>query len=254
MDSFLDIFCIIECCLKAPRPDKPHKTNIYSVLYSAKVLQATKRRKDKTRSVVYVSRRQASIDELVAVWLLREYLRNWKYIEKTAEFLGLSQKDASTIINKPNFSKPLENHFRWLFLQFRYPLLRPFCDGAWYEETMSESQFKNLMVIASDPTWRYLSNVTGKLATVATNVFKADYKSEKKEINEMMQAIKEILNSNIDTQLFVIKSEKSELMTILEGNKSAVALYIRHFIENKGAFQPFKFFMGYLRSKSVWQW
>jgi hypothetical protein len=193
--------------------------------------------------------RQVSLDELIAVWLMRE--------EKTAVAFasqyGLSEENTMRIINEPNYSDAKENRIRWMLFQFRYPLLHPLCAGVWYEETMDEEKFQNLMVIR-DKNWITLSHGTGKLALVATNVSKANYQSKDIEINGMMQTIKEILGSKIDTRLFIIKSKESESMTILEGNKNAVALYIRDLIKNKGMFQPFKFFMGYLGSKSFWQW
>ena len=118
---------------------------------------------------------------------------------------------------------------------------------------MSEEKFKNLMVIR-DKNWIFLSNGTGRLAAVAKNMFEAKYQSNDNEINRMMQTVKGILSSRIDTRLFIFKSQESELKTILEGNKNAVALYISNFIERKGTFNPFKFFMGYLGRKCTWQW
>jgi hypothetical protein len=202
-----------------------------------------------------MSGRQVSIDELIAVWLMRERETTLAFARQYGllRTLGLSEQNTLAMINEPNYSNAIENRIRWLLFQFRYPLLHPLCAGAWHEETMLEERFKNLMVIR-DKNWIILSNETGRLATVATNVHKANYQSSNIEINGMMQTIKEILTSKIDTRLFIMKSEESELMTILEGNKNAVALYIRNFLERKGLFEPFKFFMGYLVSKSFWQW
>ena len=202
-----------------------------------------------------MSARQVSIDELIAVWLMREK----ETILTLAKQYGLlvrlriSEQNILTIVNEPNYSSVYENRIREMLLQFyRSPLLPLLRDGVWYEETMSEDEFQNLMVI-HDKNWITLSDNTGSLATVATNVSKAHYQSKEPEINGMMRTIKNILGSKIDTRLFIIKSKQSESMTILEGNKNAVAIYIRHFIE-KEIFQPFKFFMGYLGSKSFWEW
>jgi hypothetical protein len=201
-----------------------------------------------------MSGRRVSIDELIAVWLMRErkgaltFARQYGLLPS----LGLSEQSTLAMIDEPNYSAN-ENHTRWLLFQFRYPLLHPLCAGVWHEETMSEEKFKNLGVIR-DKNWIILSNKTGRLDAVATNVHKANYQSSDKEINGIMRTIKGILGSKIDTRLFIIKSGESELMTILEGNKNAVALYIRNFIERKETFEPFKFFMGYLGSKCFWEW
>jgi hypothetical protein len=203
-----------------------------------------------------MSGRQVSIDELIAVWLLREkegalaFARQFGLLRR----FGLSEQSALAMINEPNYSNARENHIHWSLLQFRYPLLHPLCAGIWREETMLENRFKNLMAINQDRAWIILSDKTGKLSTVATNAYKADYHSNDKEINGMKRTIKRILSSKIDTTFFIMKIEESELMTILEGNKNAVALYIRDFVERKGTFEPFKFFMGHLASKSFWQW
>lgn len=196
-------------------------------------------------------------DRIIAVWLQREFDRNWRHIRPIAECRcpNLNRNQIRQIIFNPNYDDVNENFLRFQFFQFRYPLLRPVCNGNWTEITMDEDTFRELRVIAKDTSWINLSNNTGRLSTVAENVSNRNpIENLTTETRNIIETINTISTGEIDTRFFLIKSNDSEIVTILEGNKNAVALYINCFLTENREYEPITVFMGNLDEKSFWQW
>ena len=204
-----------------------------------------------------MSRRNVSKDELIAVWLQREFEGNWnRYIREIAAVIcpSLTKDQCLRIVSNPNYQNVEENYLRFRFAEFRYPLLQPICVGNWYEENLSLDDFKSLRVIARDPSWIVLSNNTGELSVVAECIFNSSIRNPTPDTHNIIDAVNIIRENGIDKRLFLIQSDDSRHVTILEGNKSAVALYIKHFLDRESEYEPFKVFKGHLNYKSFWQW
>lgn len=63
-----------------------------------------------------------------------------------------------------------------------------------------------------------------------------------------------ILKGINNRDLILLRSYDSLFTTILEGNKTAVALYIKYCIEKELFFESFRVYLGQLERKSIWQW
>jgi hypothetical protein len=198
-----------------------------------------------------------SKDRVIAIWLQREFEGNWNYIRRVAEIRcpNLTRDQIREFIFNPNYDDVHENFLRFQFFEFRYPLLRPVCEGNWAEQILDETTFRELRVIAKDRSWVNLSNNTGRLSIVSENIFHRNpIRNPTPETQSIIHTINSISAGEIDTRLLLIRTNDSEIVTILEGNKSAVALYITCFLTEELEYEPLNVYMGNLESKSFWQW
>lgn len=159
-----------------------------------------------------MSSRNVTKDEIIAIWLQREFERNWRYIEPTARnrIPQLTQEQIkSQTVDNPDYTNTTHNLLRFLFLSsFRSPLLRPVCNGNWVEKKLGESEFKELRVINRDPGWMYLSKPDGRLSMVAERVVTITSTLDLDQgLIGTLNAIADIKRSEIKEKLFLIGSE-----------------------------------------------
>lgn len=204
--------------------------------------------------------KRVSTDEVIGVWLKREFdIPQWgEYIKQNAQkyVSHLTKAEIKEkLIDNQNYECEEDNKLRFHLLSYRCPLLVYVQKATWVKKTLSENEFKNLKVIKSSG-WSPLSNYTGKISIAAEKIHSLeDFPPELEKLKKRIHATLEIEKSgNIDTNLILLQSNNSSELTILEGNKNAVALYIKCCIKKELLYEPFKVYLGHLNNKSIWQW
>jgi hypothetical protein len=203
---------------------------------------------------------EVTIHEVIGVWLKREFgVPQWdEYIKPIAKKYvpHLTKAEIKeTLIDNQNYESEDANKLRFHLLTYRRPLLMDIHKARWVKKTLSENEFKNLQVIKSSG-WSPLSNYTGKISIVAETIHCTEgLPTELEKLKERIHATLEIEQSgNINTNLILLQSDNSTGLTIIEGNKNAVALYIKLYLKNEGSYQQFNVYLGYLKQKCRWQW
>ena len=154
---------------------------------------------------------------------------------------------------------------------FRHPLLFDVFNSSWYTNTLDLSDFMELRAIKG-LGWDIHSKFSGKISAIADLIYNKRgaisslYKVpvnlllrtldliKKLKSKETMGAILDMeRKGNLDTDLILLQSNDSRLTTILEGNKTAVALYIKYCLKEESLYKPFRVFIGHQESKSRWQ-
>lgn len=119
-------------------------------------------------------------------------------------------------------------------------------DTAWWRATITPGEFRTLRVI-NYPTWTLLSRGTGRLSAAAAAVAreavparaKGRWAREARAVISHVLQIRERLNvADVQARLILIGRPRRKTWTILEGNKRATALYIRHFLTKGEPFPP----------------
>ncbi len=217
---------------------------------------------------------EVSKDEVIGNWLKREY--NWEKCKRVFE-PTVSQPNFERIVNSNDYTNNAENILRFTILSLsgRSPLLADTMNANWSKITIDAEHFKALRVIADDG-WRILSNFSGRLSNVAKLIngnsrLVDDFFVRQRDIfdpnsfpyrqwnvcHETVNIINSMANSNLETlnkNLILLTSNDCHYTTILEGNKTAVAIYIKHFILEESEFTPLQVYIGNLETKSRWQW
>jgi hypothetical protein len=207
---------------------------------------------------ISVAALRVSENLIIGIWLKREFERAWScvapYLPRTADY---TKEKIKTIIDNANYNSEAENNLRLkLISSTRLNLLLSVIEANWLEKVLTEGEFRNLKVIFEPRGWNILSNSTGNLSVVAERVFNEkgtwflnDY------VGGAINGIHRILNSGtFDTDFILLESNDTEFTTILEGNKTAVAMYIKIYLMKETVYRPFRVFVGHLDSKSIWQW
>lgn len=201
--------------------------------------------------------RKVTEDEIVGAWLKTEISQNWNLVR---QYLNSSIKDnyILKLIRNPDYSNTSENRLRLkLLLAFRSSLLLSVIGAKWIENDLDESEFKRLKVI-NEAGWNIVSNFSGDLSEVAKNIDETKRWQNNPHIlysiNKVHEKEREVDIDNLHGKLFLIKSEDSVHTTILEGNKKAIALYRKCYLKRNLNYEPIRVFVGFLKSKSFWQW
>lgn len=212
---------------------------------------------------------KVSFNEVVGIWLKREYVRIWK--DSVDPFIrqhlsGISIRDFQNIIDIQNYSDNQENFLRFILLYLnREPLLEPCKNAKWYKTSLDAEEFKELRVIRAS-RWVQISIdesglCNGKLSDVANNVYNQrqnPFTNEpyRKYYDSMVKNLplweSTHLLEEIDANLILLQSNDG-IRTILEGNKSAMALYIKCFLKQEIEYNPYEVYVGCLDHKCIWQ-
>lgn len=210
-----------------------------------------------------------SFHEISRTWFRREFFRLWdEWIEPISKMLQVNteKKDFDCILSDNDISVKESLLQFFILWANRNPLLRPCINAKWFKTFLNESEFKELRVINYN-RWNEISidksgNVNGKLTNVAENVyenrenpFKEKIKREyyQSHIDELPLWENSRTIENIDTNLILLESEDG-IRTILEGNKSAMAFYIKTLLKREVEYFPIEVYIGHLETKCQWQW
>ena len=131
-------------------------------------------RKDLISAEVRHLTKRVSRDEVIGVWLRREFEGNWHRIKNLVSSYvpNLTKQTIKKIVDNPNYQDDKENNLRYMLLySFRAPTLLAVWNASWFGKKISENEFKELMVI-NFHDWNVLSDLTGKLSYVAERVYK----------------------------------------------------------------------------------
>ncbi len=217
--------------------------------------------------------RKVSQDEIIGVWLKREFEGNCETIRQHLTFL--TKEEMETIVSSNNYQDDEENRMRFLALNsFRHNVLSSSLNARWNEKTLDLSDFMELRVLKG-LGWNILSRFSGKISAVADLIFNEPERCNSVFLHKasanlffgilgfhpLIRKCKEIIKAilhiekkgNFNTDLILLQSNDSGLTTILEGNKTAVALYIKYCLKEESSYKPFRVFIGHQESKSRWQ-
>jgi hypothetical protein len=213
-----------------------------------------------------------SIDKIIGVWLKREYRpENWDNF-RTRLPNDITQEEMNQMIEEPNYNNQRENIIRFFALDCsRGSLFYDTLNAKWTETTITERDFKKLMVIR-DLGWNTISKHSGLLSNVATflhgnsdlvisrlrsrSISRPDQRATFDNLVNTVRTIRSMEQTpltQLDKTLFLLKSYDSFHTTILEGNKTAVSLFIKYFILKETEYESPQIFLGQLKTKSRWQ-
>jgi hypothetical protein len=134
--------------------------------------------------------------------------------------------------------------------QTRRPLLKALPkDTAWKKVLFEKDDFESLRLINNDVSWVILSSQTGRLDVSAKNFeeflnkplqLPAHRLSDGRTLQEYFDGLVKSLstfrlnagNPNHNLNLILISSNVSGPFTVLEGNHTALGLYMHYFIDN----------------------
>ncbi|MBN2261072.1 MAG: hypothetical protein JW702_11025 [Clostridiales bacterium] len=150
-----------------------------------------------------------------------------------------------TLLCDTDFEDPIKNQKRLLFLEYRQPIL--WCvplDTIWYKVTLNRVEFQSLHLI-KEKYWHIMSNQTGRIADAVRNYLlwvqnleriPEMNQQERIEMVKLITAIKykqeNTLNENLNHTLIFVGSTTDGPFTVIEGNKTTMDLYLKHFVEN----------------------
>ncbi len=170
------------------------------------------------------------------VWC--EFLRT-EYNQRLPTSLWPECKKLTT---SPNFEDKGQNNRRLKLLRsIRCPIVDAIpADTTWAELALSPEEFAKLHVIRSGD-WITLSNGTGELATVATNL---EHSTQKSSIRSKVDAIIHTDMALSDFKTITISKTVASIATIVDGCHRATALYIRHFLRKNLSLAEVASFIG----------
>jgi hypothetical protein len=155
----------------------------------------------------------------------------------------------------------------------RAPLLNPLpADTQWFKVTIFKKDLKNLQVINEFVSWSILSGFKGSLPLVAKNleIFSANPPNLpnipidetitipiyfRKLLNDLNRFRSQAGAPEHNLTLTIIASSIRGPYTILDGNHTAVALYLRYYKDHPEIqFQPFISYLGVSANMPSCQW
>jgi hypothetical protein len=201
--------------------------------------------------------REVAEDEIIGAWLRNELPKKWSQIR---QYLNSNIEDeyVHKLIKNPDYSDDFENRFRLeLLFSFRSSLLLSIIGAKWFEMYLDESEFKKLKVI-NEAGWNIVSDFSGDISKVAKNIDHEKVWEKNPILSRAIKAIhekeKRLENDKLDGKIFLVRSQDSAHTTIFEGNKTAIALFRKVYYKQNLQYKPIKVFIGFLKSKSFWQW
>jgi hypothetical protein len=147
----------------------------------------------------------------------------------------------SRLIFKPDFTDVEDNRLRReLLWPSRGKLLAPTQGVTWLEKKLEEDEFNSLRVIRSSE-WVSLSNFCGSLEIVAERAYeeRTTYMlNEEYYERQKIEAINKMADSGaLDLSLILLRLQDSQLTTILEGNHTAAAFYIKCYLKKETVYR-----------------
>jgi hypothetical protein len=187
---------------------------------------------------------RVSPDVVAACWLKAE-LSSPRFRPRV--LAALKRLDLSTrLIRRPILTSVRENRLRDRVLQLhRGELWRGFPHQTeWWRAVIRPQEFRRLRVI-NYPTWTLLSRDTGRLSAAATVITRGIVPAQatgrwgdeaRAVITNVLQIRDRLPEVEIQNQFILMGRPHGRIWTILEGNKRAAALYIRHCLANATPF------------------
>ena len=175
---------------------------------------------------------------------------------RTRDLKSQTAPSLHPIIERPNFESPAENaaraHVLWTFRAVLLRYLPPPDRVVWWAARLGEDEFRRLFVIR-EKDWEVFSARTFRLSVTAERFHgqEAGDPTRRQGIQALVQAAR---SDALDTRLILYAGTKDGPFTILDGNHRATALYIAHFLEERGhPFRPLTVFVGLSPLRITWQ-
>lgn len=208
--------------------------------------------------------KKVEFSEVLAEWVRREYdkrKRNGKVPHWFEE----------SLLDDNDYSDPIKNGKRLGFLGYRSVLIGTIpLDTEWFKVDVEKEDLKSVYII-KEMYWGFLTKNTGKISD-AVKYFRKYYDDpssipkitdpkQEKFFKELIGRIgefrKRTINSlsQLNLNLILIASSKEGPFTLLEGNKTALGLYLRYFIDEPNVdFQPFSSYVGISPAMNYCYW
>ncbi|MCI0407914.1 MAG: hypothetical protein L0191_05005 [Acidobacteria bacterium] len=181
---------------------------------------------------------RVSPDLIAACWLKAE-LSSPRFRPRLTA--ALKRLDLSPrLIQRPILTSVRENRLRHQVLQLHRGDLWGGLPHRteWWRAVILPQEFRRLRVI-NYPTWTFLSLATGRLSAAATVIARGIVPAKatgrwaheaRAVISNVLQIRDRLPEVEIQNQFILMGRPTGRICTILEGNKRATALYIRHFL------------------------
>ena len=155
---------------------------------------------------------------------------------------------SSRLIRKPILASVRENRLRHQVLRLHRGDLWGGLPHRteWWRAVIPPQEFRRLRVI-NYPTWTLLSRDTGRLSAAATVIARGIVPAQatgrwaheaRAVITHVLQIRDRLPEVEIQNQFILMGQPTGRIWTILEGNKRATALHIRHFLAKSAPFPP----------------
>ena len=162
-------------------------------------------------------KRKVSFDVVVQAWLRAEW--------DDSKFDTIREHVPESLINGEHFDNPQDNLSRLKYLYEegeRHVLIEPLLPFLsrieWYSASFEREDIKRTYLVSDE--WNIISNYTHRPLEVMKNLHLDDDRAEK------INAIKSSLSQKtIDRRLILVGTDIDSLLTILEGNHRAVAIF-----------------------------
>jgi hypothetical protein len=189
---------------------------------------------------------RVSPDVVAACWLKAE-LSSPRFRPRV--IAALKRLDLSSrLIRRPILASVRENRLRHRVLQLHRGDLWGGLPHRteWWRVVIRPQEFRRLRVI-NYPTWTLLSHATGRLSAAATVIARGIVPAQatgrwaheaRAVITNVLQIRDRLPGVEIQNQFILMGQPTGRIWTILEGNKRATALYIRHFLAKSAPFSP----------------
>jgi hypothetical protein len=196
---------------------------------------------------------RVSPDLVAACWLKAELSspRFRPRVTLALKRLGLS----SRLIRRPILTSVRENRLRHRVLQLHREDLWGVLPRRteWWRAAISPQEFRRLRVI-NYPTWSLLTRDTGRLSAAATVIARGTVparatgrwaREARAVIAHVCQIRDRLPQVEIQNQFILMGRPHGRIWTILEGNKRATALYMRHCLTKRSPFaHPIRVLIG----------
>ena len=192
--------------------------------------------------------------EVVQQWARREYIR------PDGTVLLPPGIDVSLLL-EDDYSDQTRNRLRRSLLANRNPLLDPIPqDTIWFKTKITRNDLSSFRVVR-DTGWKILSGASGSVGDAPRNFLHysqnplklphiqiAKDLSLQQYFDNLVKSLEEFRqsagNPNNNLTLVLVGLSKDEPFTILEGNHTAVGMYLRHFLDEPHL--PYPSHYGYL--------
>lgn len=176
--------------------------------------------------------------EVLGQWLRREY--------DNAKRGGQVPQGFEALIADSDYDDPIKNQQRLNLLYYRCPLLCALpIDTRWFKIEVAKEDLELLQVI-KEVSWNVLSGGTGEIVIAARNFIRfSENPTEIPEIanptvqkwfKDLVKALQtfrsQVDSSGLNLTLILIGTSKGGPFTILEGNKTAIGLYLKYFVDH----------------------
>lgn len=208
---------------------------------------------------------QVKYAEVLAQWIRREYNPDKHIIGNY-----VLERNSRFIITDEDYDNPSKNQMRLRFMDYRSNLLYNIpIDTKWFKAGVAREDLGAFRVI-KDTSWNILSNNTGNIDVTVkrwldfvedpVQIAGMDIKREERwwlyDVVFGTQRLRNMLDdSGLNLTLILVGASEGGPFTIIEGSKTAMALYSKHFVDDPDSSYPAHFaYVGISAAMNDYPW